>query len=78
MGLDGGHPLITTLQSDNMAGDRFLFESLEGRLPLSEDISDAPTLRAFIAKLMVTPTAERAVEGTHAIVHKEVRRSPNH
>ena len=78
MGLDGGHPLITTLQSENMARDRLLFESLEGRLPLSEDISDAPTLRAFIAKLRVTPTAERAVEGTHAIVHKEVRRSPNH
>ena len=78
MGHSPSHPLIAELQSERFARDRALYEELEGHLPLTVDPSDAPHIRGFIGKVRVTPTDERAVEGTHAIVHKETRKSPNH
>ena len=85
MGSDSCHPLVTTLKSNRFEEDRAIYEEHKGHLelvPYEEPAmyrkTQAPHMRAYIAKLKVTPTAERPVEATHAVIHKEVRRAPNH
>ena len=85
MGSDSCHPLVTTLKSNRFEEDRAIYEEHKGHLelvPYEEPAmyrkTQAPHMRACIAKLKVTPTAERPVEATHAVIHKEVRRAPNH
>ena len=70
--------LIKELKSPELSQDRLYFESLEGALPVTDDPSDAPLLRQFLAKLQLARSAERVAEGLHAVVHKEVKRCPNH
>lgn len=43
-----------------------------------DDVRNYPGLSFFIAKLFFCPTAEREVEGDHAIVHRKVALARNH
>ena len=72
VGSDSCHPLVTTLQSNRFEGDRAIYGEHKGHLelvPYEEPAmyrkTQSPHTRAYIAKLKVTPTAERPVEATH-------------
>ena len=53
-----------------------MFEQVKGCLDVEH--TQAQKLRALIARLRLAPSAERPGERLHAVIHKEVKRCPNH
>ena len=70
------HPLLLELRSKDLEEDRALFEQVKGCLDVEH--TQAQKLRALIARLRLAPSAERPGERLHAVIHKEVKRCPNH
>ena len=70
------HPLLAHLRDERLEEDRKFYEYFKG---LHDELSEAKCakIRILIAKMRLTPSAERPGERLHAVVHKEAMRAPH-
>ena len=72
------HPLLLELRDKDLEEERKLFERVKGCLASELTPRQCVKLRVMIARCRLAPSAERKGERPHAVVHKDMKRCPNH